>query len=119
LTPLPGSWLGANAKPSLGTPQITKQPQGIPQLLEGRRADLTIEASVVPTQHNFADRAVAQEWHRHPAPAAHGHHPSATANSRDASTMVFYNRGSLRRGGTPRGPMGAGVRVRRGGLQRG
>lgn len=61
LTPIPGLWLGANAKPSLGTPVITQQPQGIPQLLEGRQASLTIQAAVEPTQYNYP---LATQWRR-------------------------------------------------------
>lgn len=53
LTPISSAWLGANAKPSLGTPVITRQPQGIAQLLQGRSATLSIEASVTPAAYNF------------------------------------------------------------------
>ena len=53
LVPLSGAWVGANAKPSLGTPVITRQPQSLPQLLEGRSAQLSIEASITPAAYNF------------------------------------------------------------------
>ena len=53
LTPLSGTWLAANAKPSLGTPEITTQPQGVPQLLQGRNATLSLEATVAPAAYNF------------------------------------------------------------------
>src|SRR5213079_3446760 len=36
LQPIGGAWVGANAKPSLGDPQITQQPQSLPQLQEGK-----------------------------------------------------------------------------------
>ena len=53
LQPLRGAWVGANAKPNVGTPQITQQPQGNPQLLQGRSLNLTVEASVAPSAYNF------------------------------------------------------------------
>ncbi|MHB1309424.1 MAG: PA14 domain-containing protein, partial [Limisphaerales bacterium] len=61
LTPLAGAWIGANAKPNLGTPQITTQPVGIPQLLQGRSASLSIEASITPTALNFP---VLVQWRK-------------------------------------------------------
>ncbi len=53
LSPLSGSWVGANAKPSLGTPVISKQPESLPNLLQGRSGVLSIEASITPTAYNF------------------------------------------------------------------
>lgn len=53
LTPLSGTWIGANVKPSLGEPQITTQPQSFPQLLQGRTAELRVDAAVVPTGFGF------------------------------------------------------------------
>lgn len=53
LTPLTGKWIGANAKPSVGTVQITKQPVGNTQLIEERAFTLSVEASVVPTGYGY------------------------------------------------------------------
>jgi len=53
LTPITGSAVGANAKPSKGVPQITKQPQGLPQLQEGRTGRLTVDGNVTPAGFNF------------------------------------------------------------------
>lgn len=88
LQPIAGSWLGANAKPSLGTPQITKQPVGIPQLLQGRSAELSIEASVSPTAYNFP---VLVQWRKNGAaiPGATGlTYAIANASSSDSGTYT-------------------------------
>lgn len=53
LQPISGAWIGANAKPNLGTPVITQQPVGNPQLVEGRNATLKLAAVVNPTQYGF------------------------------------------------------------------
>ncbi len=53
LTPIGASWIGANAKPSLGTPQITQQPAGTLALIQGVSASLSIQAGVTPAAYNF------------------------------------------------------------------
>jgi hypothetical protein len=53
LTPIPSSWLGANAKPDLGDPQIDKQPPATLQLVEGTPLNLAVAGSIVPTGFNF------------------------------------------------------------------
>ena len=53
LTPIPGIWLGANAKPDMGDPQIDKQPSSIPQLVEGTPLLLEVAGSVVPSAFGF------------------------------------------------------------------
>ncbi|MHB1306053.1 MAG: PA14 domain-containing protein [Limisphaerales bacterium] len=61
LRPLSGVWIGANAKPNLGTPQITKQPESLPQLVAGTIGQLSLEASVTPTAFNFP---VVVQWRK-------------------------------------------------------
>ena len=61
LLPLSGAWIGANAKPSLGDPQITQQPQGLPQLVEGRSGVLTVQGIVTPTAYQFP---VMVQWQK-------------------------------------------------------
>ncbi|MBX3747984.1 MAG: Ig-like domain-containing protein [Verrucomicrobiae bacterium] len=88
LVPLGGSMVGVNAKPSLGTPQITGQPQGIPQLLQGRSAVLSIAASVTPTAYNFP---VLVQWHRNGTaiPGATGlSYSIASASAADSGTYT-------------------------------
>lgn len=88
LQPLRGAWVGANAKPSVGTPQITKQPVGIPQLLQGRAAELSIEASVTPTAYNFP---IFVQWRRNGTaiPGANGlTYSIASAASGDSGTYT-------------------------------
>ncbi len=86
LTPISGAWIGANAKPSLGAPQITKQPQGIPQLLQGRSAELSIQASVIPVAYGFP---VQVQWRKNGAaiPGATGlTYAIASASAADTGT---------------------------------
>ncbi len=73
LRPLSGAWVGVNAKPNVGTPVITRQPQGIPQLNEGRDGELRVEAVVEPAGFNFP--ALIQ-WRKNGVPI-----PGATGNS--------------------------------------
>ncbi|MBE7500612.1 MAG: hypothetical protein HS113_09965 [Verrucomicrobiales bacterium] len=61
LRPLSGAWIGVNAKPSVGTPEITRQPEGIPQLVAGTRGELSLEARVVPAGFNFP---VLVQWRK-------------------------------------------------------
>jgi hypothetical protein len=53
LRPLSGSVLGANAKPTCGEAQITQQPQGLPQLQEGRTGRLSVDGIVTPAAFSF------------------------------------------------------------------
>lgn len=53
LQPIPSAWLGANYRPNVGSPRITRQPEGIPQLLQGRSATLNVEAVVEPAVYGF------------------------------------------------------------------
>ncbi|MBK9137555.1 MAG: Ig-like domain-containing protein [Verrucomicrobia bacterium] len=71
LQPIAGSWIGANAKPNLGTPVITQQPQGIPRLLQGRKGELAVAAVVNPTAYNFP---YSVQWQKDgaPIPGANG-----------------------------------------------
>lgn len=53
LTPLSGSWVGVNAKPNLGEPVITQQPQAPAQIEVGRALTLTVNGEVQPASFNF------------------------------------------------------------------
>lgn len=53
LKPLSGSLVGANAKPSKGDPQITKQPTLPAQLEEGRTYRLSVDGEVTPAAYNY------------------------------------------------------------------
>lgn len=86
LQPLAGSWIGANAKPNMGTPRITQQPQGIPKLLQGRKGELAVAAVVDPTAYNFP---VSVQWQKdgNPIPGAIGPvYTIPTATAADGGT---------------------------------
>lgn len=53
LKPLSGTWIGANAKPSLGDPQITKQPVLPPKMQEGQPWSLSVDGNVTPSGYNY------------------------------------------------------------------
>ena len=53
LRPLSGSWIGANAKPNLGDPQITKQPQLPAQMIEGQPWSISVEGTVTPAAYGY------------------------------------------------------------------
>lgn len=53
LKPLTGSWIGANARSSTGTPVITQQPLSLPQLIEDTSGRLSVTASVTPEAFGF------------------------------------------------------------------
>jgi hypothetical protein len=54
LTPLAGAWIGANFQPSLGDPQITKQPESPSKIVESRTLKLVMDATVTPAVFGFA-----------------------------------------------------------------
>ncbi len=88
LKPLSGAWVGANAKPNIGTPVITRQPQGLPQLIEGRDGVLSLEASVTPAAFNFP--ALIQ-WYRNGVAIPGATAPSlllANANAAQSGTYT-------------------------------
>lgn len=53
LKPISGSWIAANARPSLGVPQITQQPVLPPKMEEGQSWSLSVDGVVTPTAYNF------------------------------------------------------------------
>ena len=88
LPPLSGAWIGANAKPNMGTPQITQQPSGIPQLLQGRSASLSVQASVAPTQLGFPAQL---QWRKDGTPIPGANAPTyniAAATAADGGTYT-------------------------------
>lgn len=61
LQPISGSWLAANARPSLGDPQITQQPTAPTQIEAGKDLTLTVNGTVTPAAYNFP---IVVQWQK-------------------------------------------------------
>ena len=88
LQPLSGSWIGANSKPTLGTPSISQQPQSLPQLIEGTSGRLTVDGTITPTGYNFP---LVIQWQKNGTNI-----PGATAKSLVIGSATPANSGTYR-----------------------
>ncbi|MCC6232744.1 MAG: Ig-like domain-containing protein [Verrucomicrobiales bacterium] len=53
LQPISGAWIGANAKPNLGAPEITVQPTAPSSTIQGTSLTLNVDGLVTPAGFNF------------------------------------------------------------------
>ncbi len=88
LQPLSGAWIGANAKPSLGTPEITVQPTAPAQTIQGTALTLTVDGLVTPAGFNFP---LFVQWERNGAAV-----PGATGKSLEIANIRVDQGGTYR-----------------------
>lgn len=88
LLPLSGAWIGANAKPSLGDPAITVQPQAPSQTIEGTAISLNVDGIVTPTAFNFP---LSVQWQKDGADI-----PGATSKTYEVAKAALANSGKYK-----------------------
>lgn len=88
LQPLSGAWIGANAKPSLGTPEVTVQPSAPAQTVQGTSLTLNVDGLVTPSGFNFP---LSVQWQKDGVDI-----PGATGKSLQFASAALNNSGKYR-----------------------
>jgi hypothetical protein len=88
LLPLSGAWVGANAKPSLGDPAVTVQPQVPSQVIEGTKLSLSVDGEVTPSAFGFP---LFVQWQRNGENIA-----GATGKTYEVEKAAVANSGTYR-----------------------
>ncbi len=88
LQPLSGNWIGVNAKPNLGTPEVTVQPQAPSQIIEGTPLTLNVDGIVTPTGFAFPLKV---QWQRNEQDI-----PGATAKTYEVARATVGDSGRYR-----------------------
>jgi len=88
LRPIGGAWIGANAKPNIGDPQITQQPVLPASMIQGQPWSLSVNGSVSPAGFNYP---VVVQWQKNGADI-----PGATSKSFTISSVTPTDAGTYR-----------------------
>ncbi|MBL9127726.1 MAG: Ig-like domain-containing protein, partial [Verrucomicrobiales bacterium] len=88
LAPLSGDWIGANAKPNLGDPAVTVQPQAPSQIIEGTPLQLSVDGVVTPAAFNYP---LFVQWQKGGNPI-----PGATSKAYEVAKAAVGDSGKYR-----------------------